>query len=94
MKQVYIATYAHGVKAPTRVFASCPEEAAKAAFAAYTFTSCPGYPGPKVSDVVESVELAEDQVMKGGGIQPCVQTDYEPPKWRDVLKEQFPEKKG
>jgi len=73
MKQVFVAKYRHGLKGPTKVAADDVESAKKAAFAAYAYTASMGYPGWRVDEVVESVELDPDQTLGGPGMQPVSQ---------------------
>lgn len=91
MKKVYIATL-YG-KTPVKVFANDEEEAKKAAFAAHTYNSAMWHPNPPVDEVVTKVELDPDQIMNSVLMQPAVQVDYKGPTAREVIAEQFSNKK-
>jgi hypothetical protein len=74
MKKVYKAQLKHGFGS-CKVFAWDEEDAKKEALAAYLYNSAMSNPGPKIEDVVESVELDPDQSMNSIMMQPTVQVN-------------------
>ena len=80
MKKVWNARYRNGAGS-ARVYGTDAEDAKKSAYALYTCTGAMSTKDFGIDETVESVELAEDQVMKGNAVQPQVEYTKDDPEW-------------
>lgn len=80
MKKVWNAKYRNGAGS-ARVYGTDVEDAKKSAYALYTYTGAMSTKDFGINEIVESVELAEDQVMKGNAVQPQVEYTKDDPEW-------------
>ena len=85
MMQVYIATYKHGLKGPTKIVAANDADARKVAFAVYGYTGSLTVKRFRIDDIVDSVTLVPNGTVGGVGVQPTVEVDYQGPTAKDIL---------
>ena len=72
MKKVWNAKYRNGTGS-ARVYGTDADDAKKSAYALYTYTGAMSTKNFGIDEIVESVELAEDQVMRGNAVHQQVE---------------------
>lgn len=80
MKKVWNAKYRNGTGS-ARVYGTDVDDAKKSAYALYTYTGAMSTKNFGIDEIVESVELAEDQVMMGNAVQQQVEYTADDPEW-------------